>query len=566
MNKSDISVIPLPAVGSVNDKGRFVIDRHTVIAAPAYLEKSALYLKEKLAGDISMELNCLIFDPEDNEAVPENSMVLEIDDGSGINDSNNLCLNDKDGKDSREKYFLKIDQKGVLIKSTGGTGIIRGIQTLRQMLPVAAKKESNDCHNGVSVPYAEIMDFPRYGWRGFMLDVARHFYGVDAVKQIIDAMALLKMNILHLHLCDDQGWRIQIDKYPLLTGTGSYRAESQSGGFLGRKGDGMAYGGYYTKEDIRDIVDYAARSYITVVPEIEMPGHCSASLASYPVLGCRGNGYSVATRSGIKKDIYCAGKDYTYEFLEYVLDEVIELFPSRWIHLGGDEAPVTRWKSCPACQEKIKRECLGDEKGLQRYFMGKMIGYIESKGRVAITWNDLLWEKTPLNSVIQYWLRGEKEVMDFLNKGGSVIASHFFHTYLDYNHGVLPLSKIYSYDPFSKRLSRQCSDNILGLESPLWTESAKTLEQVHVFIFPRLVALAENGWTMAYRKDFSSFLNRLPVLLKRLRFMGISHTAISDSNPRLLKRLKLWTEIHRQSSVLPGKIIKAGEAEDRREI
>lgn len=555
MAEKFLPIIPFPANMELKNNEGFTLNSDTRIVVSPELKRCGLFLKEKLSKESGIELP--LYQKGENKISDNRENMISLELVSSLRDFKERTVPENEEEIIKEGYILKSGISGITLTSVSEEGIFRGIQTLRQLFPIDNNKDDSERLEGLSIPSVDIFDMPRFSWRGYMLDVSRHFNGVKTVKQIIDAMSLMKMNILHLHLCDDQGWRIQIDKYPNLTEKGAFRKETKSKGFLGRKGDGNPHGGFFTKDDIREIVSYAAESFITVIPEIEMPGHCSAALASYPELGCRGTGYEIATGPGIYKDIYCPGKDFTYEFLKNVIDEVIELFPAKWIHIGGDEAPLSRWKNCPYCREKIAKEGLEGEKDLQHYFMDIMTAYIREKGRIPIAWNDILREDTSSETVIQYWLRGENNVKDHLSRGGKVVASNFFNTYLDYNHGVLPLSKIYSYNPFVKGLDARYRKNILGLEAPLWTESAKTLEHIHAFTFPRIVALAENAWTEEARKDFNSFRVRLNHFLERIRLMGISHTDINSSDPGFFKRLKMWKKIYRQSSILPDKIIKA---------
>mgnify|MGYP000848404768 CR=1 FL=1 len=534
MPENQLPVIPLPPK-IARQTGSFTVTSDTVIATTPALKKIALFLQRHLREESALSL-------EVKEGVYENAFRIRLDPAlSAAGD---------------EGYRLVVDQRGATILAKTEAGAFYGIQTLRQLIPL---KESDGGDKTAAITFQEVEDRPRFQWRGFMLDVARHFSDVAAVKQLIDALALLKMNVLHLHLCDDQGWRMEIERYPRLVTVGSSRPETQIGGVLGRKKDGIPHSGYFTQEELREIIAYAGARFITVVPEIEMPGHCRAALAAYPQLGCTGGPYSVSTTAGIKKDIYCAGKEEVFSFLQGVLDEVIALFPSPWIHIGGDEAPKNRWRACPRCQERIAAEGLRDEKELQAYFVNRMVRYIEEKGRSVIGWNEILSKDLSPSVTVQHWLGGQKEVRRHLRKGGPVIGSYFFYSYLDYNHGFLPLSKVYAYNPFPRGLEPRYRKNLIGIETPLWTETASTLERRHAFIFPRLVAAAENSWTApGPHRHFRGFLARLPLLLRRLRRLGIAHTGIRAAQPAPLKRLYLWTKMPRQSSIMP-EIVKKGD-------
>jgi hexosaminidase len=525
-------VIPLPSEVQPGE-GRFAVGGDTVIAAPPALEKIAGFLQHTIRRESALSLKIV---PE----ARENALRLQLDPalpGAGA-----------------EGYRLTVDLSGVTIRAKTEAGLFYGAQTLRQMLPPA---ERGGGDKTAVIPCLEIDDRPRFQWRGFMLDVARHFSSVAAVKQLIDALALLKMNVLHLHLCDDQGWRMEIERYPRLVEVGASRPETQVGGVLGRKKDGIPHSGYFTKDNLREIIAYAGARFITVVPEIEMPGHCRAALAAYPGLGCTGGPYSVSTTAGIKKDIYCAGQEAVFSFLQGVLDEVIALFPSPWIHIGGDEAPKNRWRACPRCQERIAAEGLRDERELQAYFIRRMARYIEEKGRRVIGWNEILSGDLPPSVTVQHWLGGKKGVRRHLRRGGRIIGSYFFYSYLDYNHGFLPLSKVYAYDPVPRGLEPRYRKNVIGIETPLWTETASTLQRRQAFVFPRLVAAAENNWTApGPQRHFQGFLARLPLLLGRLRRLGISHTGVQAAQPAPLKRLFLWAKMPRQSGIMPEGVEK----------
>ncbi|MBD3187825.1 family 20 glycosylhydrolase [Candidatus Bathyarchaeota archaeon] len=480
--------------------------------------------------------------------------ILSMDDDlakTGIEGYIMLSKDDNLAKTGNEGYILDVKKEGVSIRARDARGLFYGVQTTRQ-LAWGAKNGISGSESPRNIPCVRIVDFPRFQWRGFMLDVSRHFFDVETVKQLLDAMALLKLNKFHLHLTDDQGWRIQVDRYPKLSTIGSNREESQTGGFLSRKSDGKPHGGFFTKGDIKEILEHASNRYIQVIPEIEMPGHCTAALASYPELSCTGGPFKVATTSGIKKDVYCAGKEKVYRFLEGVLDEIVALFPSPVIHIGGDEAPRKRWKNCADCQAMIESKELDNEDELQAFFTSRMVEYLESKGRKAMGWNEMLRGGFDKDAVVQYWLKDKKHVLNHLRHGGKAVMSHFFHVYLDYNHGVIPLSKTYEYDPIPKKLKKPWHGNVLGIEAPMWTEFAEDRHHVHVFVFPRLIAVAENAWTPRSRKDFKSFTKRLSTVQEMLSRLGIECTPLDLAEPKGLKKLLLKIKIYKQSSELPS--------------
>ncbi|MHA1848795.1 MAG: beta-N-acetylhexosaminidase [Promethearchaeota archaeon] len=463
-----------------------------------------------------------------------------------------LSLNKKqDPVIGREGYKLSISPKSIDIVANSENGVFNGLQTLRQLFPPEVEKKNPEPLKKLVIPCMDVVDYPRFKWRGFMLDVCRHFFDMPVIKQMLDALALLKMNVFHWHLTNDQGWRIEIKKYPKLIEIGSKRKESQIGGFMSKKTDGIPHEGYYSQEDVKGVIHHAGKNFITIIPEIEMPGHCMAALAAYPELSCTGGPFEVSTFSGIKKDVFCAGKEAVFEFLENVLDEVIELFPSKIIHVGGDEVPKQRWRECPDCQARMKKEGIKDEDGLQTYFINRIVKYLAAKGKQAMGWNEILDPKLDPSAIVQYWIRDEKKLINHLRKGRDAVMSHFFHVYLDYNHGVNTLKNCYNYNPFLKGLEEKYRKHVLGIEAPMWTEFAATPEHMQMFVFPRLVAIAENNWTIPRNKDFPSFKARLEVFLKRLDAMEISHASIKASQPRGIKRLYLWTRIAKQSSELP---------------
>jgi len=363
------------------------------------------------------------------------------------------------------------------------------------------------------------------------LDVSRHFFKVDAIKKWIDLLALYKINTFHWHLTDDQGWRIEIKKYPLLQSISAYRDET----IIGHKRDsphrfdGKRYGGYYTQEEVKAVVAYATQRHITIVPEIEMPGHALAALSAYPELGCTGGPYKAATYWGIFDDVYCAGNERTFTFLQNVLDEVLPLFPSRYIHIGGDECPKTKWKTCPKCQQRIKDEHLKDEHELQSYFIGRMEKYLNSKGRQIIGWDEILEGGLASGATVMSWT-GEEGGIAAAKMHHNAIMTPEKYVYLDYYQslypseplaggGYTPLSKVYNYEPITKELSGDEAQYIKGVQANAWSEYLASTTQAEHQIFPRILALAEIGWTTKGNKSYPNFLKRLRYeqpLLKQL--------------------------------------------------
>ena len=435
-----------------------------------------------------------------------------------------------------EGYKLTVSLAAISLAACTTAGVFYALQSLRQLLPVEIEERlpipGVDWHIGC----LEITDRPRFAWRGFMLDEGRHFQGRETVFQTLDLMALQKLNVFHWHLTEDQGWRIEIKKYPRLTQVGSHRPGTRKG-FTNGKHDGVPHGGFYTQDEIRDIVAYAAERHITIVPEIEMPGHAVAALAAYPELSCSGGPFEVATHFGIYQDIFCAGKEKVFSFLEDVLDEVLELFPSPYIHIGGDEAPKKRWKECPDCQRRIREIGLKDAHALQVYFTNRIAAYLDSKGRYAIGWNEILEKGLAEGAVVQYWARGRKKLLDALrNNSRPTVMSYCFYTYLDYSYKLIPLRRIYRYEPVPSGFDLKAAVSILGVESPLWTEWVPTRARLDYQVFPRLTALAETGWTPAGEKNLRDFHRRLAGFLSRLDRLGIQHASIDESEPLRLKK------------------------------
>lgn len=390
-------------------------------------------------------------------------------------------------------YRLEIKTNGIRLFYACEKGAFYGRQTLEQLLDTC---QSNQ------LPCCVIEDSPAYGHRGFMIDCVRHFFKVDDLKKMIAACARLKMNVFHWHLTDDQGWRIQIDKYPQLVEKGSVRPYSD----FGRYQEPGEYSGFYTKAEIREIVAFCASLFIEVIPEIEMPGHASSLLAAIPELSCFGEAVAVKTRGGVYQDTMCIGNPKTGETLRCILDEVIELFPGDKIHLGGDEAPKDHWKKCPKCQAVMAQNHLNNEGALQCWFTNEMAGYLKSKGKKAIVWNDALkGGRLDPDIIIQYWIGDSDLPVVHVNGGGQMIMSDFYHYYLDYSYGQTPLDKTYQFDPIPKGVQSGRQKDMLGVESPIWTEYVPDLNKMAFQCFPRILAVAESGWTLPTQKSIERF-------------------------------------------------------------
>ncbi len=439
-----------------------------------------------------------------------------------------------------EGYTLEIMPLKIKISAMNPAGVFYGIQTLRQLLPIEIESRKIVKNVEWEIPCLKIEDYPRFAWRGYMLDEARHFHGKEVVKKILDFLAFFKMNRFHWHLTDDQGWRIEIKNYPKLTEIGSKREETQVGGRFSKKRNGIPHSGYYTEEEIAEIVKYAKNRFVKIIPEIDLPGHSRAALASYPNLSCKGYPFRVSTHWGFHKDVMCIGKDEVFEFTNTVLNEIVAIFSSNLIHIGGDEVLMERWKECPDCQDKLKSEGLKNEKELQSYFTNRISKYLNSKNQKVICWNDVLDENLTENIICQYWLRGKKKVLDHIRKGGDVIMSNFKYAYLDHSYSFTPLKLAYKFEPIPKNLNKEYYKHILGLEALMWGEYIPNNKRLEWQTFPRLIAFAEIGWTPKIKKNFTSFHKRLSEILKRLNLIGINYAKINEVKGSFFKRLFKW--------------------------
>ena len=427
-------------------------------------------------------------------------------------------------------YKLKIDKSGIKISASSDVGAFYAVQSLRQLVPVEFEANKSSL-NSIQLPYLEIEDQPNFAYRGMHLDVSRHFFDVDFIKKYIDAIAMLKMNTFHWHLTDDQGWRIEIKSFPKLQEVAAFRDETLIGHYSDQphQFDGKRYGGFYTHEDIKEVVAYAKERFVTVIPEIEMPGHAQAAIAAYPELGCKGKATDVATKWGIFETIYCS-KDSTFEFLETVLDEVMMLFPSTYIHIGGDEAPKTQWKSCFNCQQRIASEGLIDEHELQSYFIKRIEAHLNKNGRQIIGWDEILDGGLAPNATVMSW-RGMEGGIKAAKAGHKVIMTPTSHAYFDYYQsehpeeplaigGYLPLDKVYHFNPIPKDLDEDQASLIWGVQGNLWTEYISTEEKAQYMILPRMMAMSEVAWSQPERKDYLDFAQRVEAYLPRLDAMG----------------------------------------------
>lgn len=443
-----------------------------------------------------------------------------------------------------EAYFLDVSKQNITIKAVDEKGLFYGLQSLVQLI----RKNGNE----IMVPAYHIQDEPRFAYRGMHLDVARHLFSVQSIKKWLDVLAFYKINTFHWHLTDDQGCRIEIKKYPLLQSLSAYRDET----LIGHKRanphrfDGKRYGGYYTQEEVKDIVAYAGARNITTIPEIEMPGHAQAVLAAYPNLGCTGGPYQTATYWGVFEDVFCAGNEDTFRLLEGVLDEVIPLFPSAYIHIGGDECPKNRWHNCPKCQKRIEVEKLKDEHELQSYFITRMERYLNAKGKKIIGWDEILEGGLAPDATVMSW-RGLEGGIAAARLKHNVIMTPEKFLYLDYYQslnkseqtaagGYLPLRKVYDYEPMPTELNPEEQQYIKGVQANVWSEYLSDASKAEYMIFPRIIALAETVWSAKARKNYADFLARLQASKRFLKNLNYS-TAFYDITGESVNDAKAFT-------------------------
>jgi len=442
-----------------------------------------------------------------------------------------------------ESYRLVVTRRGAILRAATPAGLARGLQTLRQLLPPALERRVGSPTAASApagparwaIPAVEIEDAPRFRYRGVLLDVARYFYPPEFIKQVVDLLALYKLNSLQLHLTDDQGWRLEIRKYPRLTQVGAWRKETIVGkNFDPYVGDGRPHGGFYTQEQMRDLVAYAAARQVTIIPEIEMPGHARAALAAYPELSCTGGPFEVSTRWGVHEDIFCPSEQ-TFAFLEDVLTEVMQIFPGSYIHIGGDEVPKKEWKESPVAQEVIRREGLAGEEELQSYFIRRIERFLIAHGRRLIGWDEILEGGLAPEATVMSW-RGVAGGIEAARQGHDVIMAPTNRTYFDYYQGdsiaeplaiggFVPLDSVYAFEPVPAQLTAAEAAHVLGAEGCVWTEYIATPASVEYMLLPRLLALAEVLWSPKEARSWSAFMARLRPQLARLDAMGVKYRA-----------------------------------------
>lgn len=434
----------------------------------------------------------------------------------------------------REGYKIAITPEKLRVTASSEAGLFYAVQTLLQMMPTTVFDPQMNLDTELQLPCCEIVDYPRFSYRGLHLDVCRHYFPVTFIKKYIDLMAMHKLNMFHWHLTDDQGWRIEIKKYPKLQEIASQRKETWIGHYNSGLGyDGVPYGGYYTQEEIREIVEYARARHITIIPEIEMPGHARAVISAYPELSCTGGPHEVAKTWGVFDDVFCTTEE-VFTFLENVLTEVIDLFPySPYIHIGGDECPKVRWENCPKCQARIKEQGLQDEHELQSYFVNRMARFLQGHGKQVIGWDEVIEGGFPNEIIVMSW-RGEEGAIQAVKQNHYTILTPNGNLYLDYYQGVpetepvaiggfLPLKKVYDYNPLPVQIPVEKQNYILGVQGNLWTEYIATSEHAEYMAYPRACAVAEVGWSPGEVKDYDNFIDRLSIHFERLNELNVNY-------------------------------------------
>lgn len=494
------NIVPQPVSILINgDKKGFTLHSGTTISPYPFSEDFALFARKAL--------NKKVYIHEDTG--DEKSIILKIDESI----------------DHDEGYTIKCENRRVFINAKTETGLFYGLQTLKQLLLQADRR----------IPYIEITDYPRFSYRGFMLDCGRYFYTVDEIKRIVDLMAMHKLNVLHWHLTEDQGWRVEIKKYPLLTEKGSKRSHTNF--------NHKPHSGYYTQDQIKEIVAYCHERKIKVIPEFDIPGHMVAAIACYPELSCLDRRLEVATHWGVKHDILCAGKESTYKFVYDVLDELIELFPDKIIHIGGDEAVKMRWKHCPHCQKAIKDNNLHDEDDLQMFFMNKVNDYLKSKGYSSVMWNyDNAGNTENLSADIMWTVCGMDDdkglIKNELKRGRKLINTSCYPYYFDFPYGWNTLKKVCEDDG---ALTDNDADT-LGIEAQMWTEYVPNMKRLEFLTFPRLGAMAENAWAEKGYPSFATFVHKAGDYYKLLDIYNVNYAPMKKACPSFIYKhaSSLW--------------------------
>lgn len=545
---ADYQVVPLPKEINLTDEKPFVLDKNTVIEyqkCQTNLQKEAVFLADYIEDIYGFRPRIM-----DAEKDMNNVIYLALEPNDIAND---------------EAYQIVVNERVIKITSRNNSGVFYGIQTLRKSFPV------DNNVTKIAFPAGVINDWPRFAYRGMHLDVSRHFFPIDSIKVYIDAMAMHNLNKFHLHITDDQGWRIEIKKYPKLTEIGAWRSGTLIGKTMAY--DTIRHGGYYTQEELRDLVKYAEDKHITIIPEIDLPGHMLATLASYPELGCTGGPYEVWKRWGVSEDVICAGNEQAMQFLEDVLLEVMDIFPSEYIHIGGDEVPRDRWKECPKCQAKIKELGIkADDKHsaedyLQSYVMSRMEQFVENHGRHIIGWDEMLDGELAPNATVMSW-RGSFGGIKAAKMHHNVIMTPNDYLYFDYYQtldtdnepfsigGYNPVKKVYSYEPIPDGLNEDEQKYILGLQANIWTEYTSVFNVLLYRLLPRIGALAEVQWCNPEQKDYEDWVQREYRLTKLYKLYGWRYaTHIFDIDVRITPNVKEGFIEVVMSKLVDGKIM-----------
>lgn len=516
VTRTDIGIIPQPASVEIYEG--------TFNAAGAAFEADALC--ETVLNAISTFENNLVAASGAASGTSGSKFVFKADQSLG-----------------EEEYTIEVSAKKAVVKASGLNGFVYALESIKQLLPAEIYTGAPSAATCWCLPCLKIQDEPRFGYRGMHLDVSRHFFDANEVKKYIDIMAIHKLNVLHWHLTDDQGWRLEIKKYPQLTEHGAIRKQTIIGHGRDRKGyDNTPYGEgfYYTQDQVKEIIDYAAAKGIEIIPEIDLPGHMLAALACFPELGCTGGPYDVWGRWGIADDVLCVGKEETMKFLEDVLAEVADLFPSEYVHIGGDECPKVRWEECPHCQAKIAELGLKDddkhkaEHYLQSYVTNRMEQFLSTKGKKIIGWDEILEGEIAPNATVMSW-RGVEGGLEAVRMGHDAIMVPYTHLYLDYYQskdtaneplaigGYVPVELVYSFEPFTEDMTDEEKSHILGIQANLWTEYIPTDAQLEYMLLPRLSALSEIQWCEPENKDYERFLGNMESMRKIYDILGYNY-------------------------------------------
>ena len=495
--QASYDIIPQPKEVQLNEEKPFELGPKTVVYYEAGLQREAQFLSEYVNDIMGYAMNVKEYQSQSD------GVVLKLS---------------PENFNQAEAYEINITPKQVTVTGADASGVFYGVQTLRKSLPIG------EGSGEVTLPSGTIRDWPNFGYRGMHLDPCRHFMDLDSVKIYIDMLAMHNMNQFHFHLSEDQGWRIEIKKYPELTEIGAYR----SGTVIGHNGnlyDTIRHGGLYTQDELRGLIQYATERHINIIPEIDLPGHMQAALACYPQLGCTGGPYEVWKRWGVSEDVLCAGNEEAMQFVEDVLNEVMDVFPSPYIHIGGDECPKVRWEKCPKCQAKIKElgivadDHFSAEDYLQSYVMNRMAKVVEARGRRVIGWDEILEGNVSETAIIMSW-RGTEGGIEAARKGHDVIMSPYSHLYFDYYQsediasepmcigGYLPVERVYEFQPLPEELTPEQQKHIIGVQANIWTEYIASFRHVQYMAMPRMEALTELQWNNPEQRDFDEFVER----------------------------------------------------------